>query len=87
MQTTKLDVSHNRFEEALNFVTRITPSETWLPVEDIENSEEMIAANPMSFFDYIVWLLFTTPPPEDDDEQDARDTLEYLFDKYFTILE
>ena len=86
-KTEKLEITHNVFENTLKMINQINPSERWLPVTDIENSEDVIAANPRQFFEYMVWMLFTTHNPEDEDEEDARDTLEYLFDKYFVILD
>lgn len=81
----KTQICHERFEQSLRSVHERSPNQEWFAAADIENSEDLIAQNPMRFFDYIVWILFTTHSPQDEEEEEAREALEYLFQKYYLV--
>lgn len=81
----KIKITNARFEQALRCAKYKTPSKEWDKVSVIENAEEAIAEDPILYFDYMVWILFTTPEPMNEEEEDAKNTLDYLFQKYFSI--
>ena len=78
----KIKISNTKFNKTLSIVNKRAKNTEWIPVKDIEDAEEYIKDDPMMYFEYFVWVIFTTQPPISEEEEESKDTFEYLFSKY-----